>query len=75
MLNIFTTVFIAAGIVMFVDNMIPDSFNADMQFLDAFYYMIITSGTIGYGDFYPVKTVSRLTIIAIILSVITVFGN
>jgi hypothetical protein len=75
MLNIFTTVFIAAGIIMFIDNVVPSSFSADMRFVDAIYYMIITSGTIGYGDYFPINTVSRMTIIIIIVMIISVFGN
>jgi len=75
MLNIFTTVFIAAGIIMFIDNVVPDSFSSNMRFVDAIYYMIITSGTIGYGDYFPVSTVSRMTIIIIIVMIISVFGN
>eukprot|EP00347_Sterkiella_histriomuscorum_P005816 403355161 len=75
MLNIFTTVFIAAGIIMFIDNVVPQSFSSSMRFVDAIYYMIITSGTIGYGDFYPISTISRMTIIIIIVMIITVFGN
>lgn len=46
-----------------------------MRFVDAIYYMIITSGTIGYGDIFPVTTISRMTIIIIIVMIITVFGN
>lgn len=74
-LNLFTTVFISAGIVMLVDNIVPDSFSSEMKFIDAIYFMIMTSGTIGFGDYVPVKTVSRITIMIIIVTIISVFGN
>ncbi len=60
---------------MFVDNMMPGSFNGEMKFLDAIYYMIITSGTIGYGDYFPTSYVSRLVLIILIAIIISVFGN
>ena len=60
---------------MFIDNVSPNSFSQAMRFVDAIYYMIITSGTIGYGDIFPVTTISRMTIILIIVMIITVFGN
>lgn len=74
-LNIFTTIFIAAGIVMLVDNIHSGAFNANMQFIDAIYYMIITSGTIGYGDYFPTSSLSRMVLVVIIVMIISVFGN
>ena len=69
-LNLFTTVFIAAGIIKFVDNFLEDSFSQRLKFLDAMYYMIITSGTIGYGDIYPTSVLSRLVLMVIIVKII-----
>ena len=37
--------------------------------------MIITSGTIGYGDIFPVEVISRMVIVLIIVALITIFGN
>lgn len=74
-LNLFTTIFIAAGIIMLIDNIQPGSFNVSMEFIDAIYYMIITSGTIGYGDIYPVTSLSRIALVIIIVMIISVFGN
>ena len=74
-LNIITTIFIAAGIVMLVDNVQAGAFNNNMQFIDAIYYMIITSGTIGYGDYYPTSSLSRMVLVVIIVMIISVFGN
>jgi len=43
--------------------------------LDALYFMIITSGTIGYGDICPRTLLARSVVVVIILSVFFVFGD
>jgi hypothetical protein len=60
---------------MLIDNVVPNSFSSEMKFVDAIYYMIITSGSIGYGDYYPINYLSRLTIIVLIAMILSVFGN
>jgi hypothetical protein len=43
--------------------------------LDALYYMIVTSATIGYGDIYPKTLLARFLVVMIIMSVFFVFGD
>jgi len=75
LVSIVVTMFIAAGIVTFIDNQLEGSFSQTMTFLDAFYYMIVTASSIGYGDIYPTNTVSRMSIMVIIMMILSVFGN
>ena len=60
---------------MSINNMMENSYSLPMRFVDATYFMIITSGTIGYGDYYPVTFISRMVMIMLIIIIITVFGN
>ena len=60
---------------MSINNTIEDSYSLPMRFVDAIYFMIITSGTIGYGDYFPITFLSRMVMIMLIIIIITVFGN
>ena len=46
-----------------------------MFFLDAFYFMIVTSSTIGFGDISPYKVYARFIVLIIILSVLAYFAE
>ena len=72
-----SVLFIGAGIVNSVNDLVPGAYyypsNSDFDFLAAFYYMIVTSSTLGYGDIYPQVTVSRMiTVVIIIFMVFTI---
>ena len=64
-----------AAIVSIISETQADSFSLNIGYLDALYYMIITSGTIGYGDIYPRTLLARSVVVVIILSVFFVFGD
>ena len=46
-----------------------------MFFLDAFYFMIITSSTIGFGDISPYLVYVRFIVLGIILTNFAYFGE
>ena len=46
-----------------------------MYYLDTFYFMIVTTVKLGYGDIYPESIVSRLVVLAILLTIFAVFGE
>jgi hypothetical protein len=71
--------FIGAAIVKVLNISLDNAFytgsTKTLYYLDAFYYMIITAATIGYGDIYPNVFTSRIIMLAMILSVFAVFGE
>lgn len=50
---------------MVIDNKAVDSDEA-FHWHDAFYFMVVTFTTVGYGDVYPARPLSRLLIVGII---------
>lgn len=46
-----------------------------LDYLKASYYTIVSFSTIGYGDVYPLKTVSRLGVCIALVVNITVMSN
>ena len=73
--SLFATFFIAAGIVLFVQEIQPDAFNQNLVFDGSIYFVTITVGSLGYGDILPITPLSRMVTLVILLSVFTVFGN
>jgi len=71
--------FIGAGVAHAIDTIEAESFyNADFpkfDFLSAFYYMIVTSSTLGYGDIYPIKTASRMITIVLIIAMVGIISD
>ena len=49
--------------------------NENLKFFDAFYFIVITATTIGYGDIYPLKTESRLIVSVMIVIIFVIFGD
>jgi hypothetical protein len=73
--SMFSTLFIGAGVVIFIDDEWEMSFTFDLNYIDAIYYMTVTASTLGYGDIYPTAAVSRAVIIIVIMVVIYIFGT
>lgn len=74
-ISLFATLFIAAGVVIFIQDTISNSMSEDMKFVDSLYFVVVTVSTIGYGDIFPKKSWSRLAIAIMILVIFTIFGN
>jgi potassium channel subfamily T protein 1 len=72
-------VFIGAAVVKILNLSLPGAFftgaKAKLYYLDAFYFMIVTAATIGFGDVSPALFVSRMVMVFIVLSVFAIFGE
>eukprot|EP00743_Colponemidia_sp_Colp-15_P009627 GILK01010530.1.p1 GENE.GILK01010530.1~~GILK01010530.1.p1 ORF type:complete len:1075 (+),score=161.66 GILK01010530.1:432-3227(+) len=75
-LTLFSVLFIAAGFVFYCDTAY-NNFNGGaqdgetaMDYFTAFYYIVVTSFTVGYGDITPGDNISRLLVIIIIMTMI-----
>lgn len=44
-----------------------------VQFFEALYYMVVTFATIGFGDYFPTVTLSRLVVVVIIVVALYTF--
>ncbi len=68
--------FIGAGICLGMQEMVDNAFNVKkMNFIDAFYFMIVTCTTMGYGDIVPKRAWSRLLVIFIIIILFFMFSD
>lgn len=77
-MTLFSMLFIGAGIVHSIDTLNPHSYqspNEEFDFFTAFYYMIVTSSTLGYGDIYPVTTLSRMVSVVLVMSMVLIIGD
>mmetsp|Transcript_16259 Transcript_16259/g.26821 ORF Transcript_16259/g.26821 Transcript_16259/m.26821 type:complete len:1041 (-) Transcript_16259:265-3387(-) len=75
---IFVLVFCAAGILHFIEQSSPEEQVHDaaggkaLQFHEAFYFIVVTLSTVGYGDIYATTALSRMYVVAVILTAIVV---
>jgi len=72
--SLFSTLFIGAGVVIFIDDESTNAFSIELNYIDAIYYMAVTGSTLGYGDIHPTATVSRFAVVILIVVIIYIFG-
>ena len=72
-----SVLFIGAGIAHALNVIEKDSYecSTEFDFFTAFYFMIVTSSTLGYGDIYPLKTGARMVSIFLILVMVYVISD
>jgi len=68
-----SVLFIGAGIFHALNFLQEDSIycTTEFDFLTAFYFIVVTSSTLGYGDIYPLTATARL--ISVVLIVVLVY--
>lgn len=76
-MTIFSVLFIGAGIANALNTIDDNAFHAkgDFNFLTAFYYTIVTTATLGYGDIYPLQTTSRMMVVVMILTMVYILSD
>ena len=62
--RIYVSILAAVLFIGMVGLMVIESFSP----LDAFYFLIVTIATVGYGDLHPVTPLGKLLVIVIILA-------
>ena len=74
--SLISTIFVSAGIVLILQNNVKNSFSkSDLTFIDAVYFVIVTSSTIGYGDIVPTNTYSRMLVVILLIFLIYFFSE
>jgi len=74
--SLVSTIFVSAGTVTILQTYIPNSFNvSNLTFIDAVYFVIVTSSTLGYGDIVPTNTISRMLVIILLIFLIYFFSE
>ncbi|CAG9313180.1 unnamed protein product [Blepharisma stoltei] len=76
--TLFSVLFIGAGLLNALNATDKKSFyvnSGDFDFLTAFYYTIVTTATVGYGDVYPIATSSRIIVVLMILTMLYVISD
>ncbi|TAD79433.1 MAG: ion transporter [Oscillatoriales cyanobacterium] len=68
--TLFSIVFIYSGLIYQVEH--PKNSEVIENFLDAFYFAVVTMTTVGYGDITPVSKAGKLVTVLMILSGIAV---
>ncbi len=66
-------VYIAVFLCVIIGGMLALMFEEGFSFLDAFYFIIVTIATVGYGDLHPVTPLGKMTVIIVILLGVGVF--
>lgn len=78
-ITLLSFLFISAGVVNSINDLVDGAYyyptGTEFDFLAAFYYMIVTSSTLGYGDIYPLVTISRMATVIIICFIIFIITN
>ena len=69
LLTLLCLLFIAAGLIYNVEHNTP--YSAIHNFLDAFYFTVVTMTTVGFGDITPLSNAGRLVTLLMILAGIT----
>jgi hypothetical protein len=72
--------FFGTGIILAANDILPvfglSPFSQEnLNFIDAFYFMVVTSLSIGYGDITPVSGFSRILIITILFGFIVIVSD
>ena len=73
--SLLSTLFIAAGIIIFIDDETENAWTFNLNYIDAIYYVAVTGFTLGYGDIVPIREISRFTILITIVIIIYIFGT
>jgi voltage-gated potassium channel len=73
-ISLFSTLFISAGFIVFIDDTFNDAFSIRLNYIDAIYYIAVTASTLGYGDIFPKIEISRYFIMAVIVILIYIFA-
>lgn len=68
--TLFSIVFIYSGLIYQVEH--PQNSSVIENFLDAFYFSVVTMTTVGYGDITPVSKAGKLVTVLMILSGIAI---
>jgi len=66
-------IYITVFLFVIIGGIIALMFEEGFSFLDAFYFIIVTIATVGYGDLHPVTPLGKMTVIIIILCGVGVF--
>ncbi len=65
-LTLFTLIFVYAGLIYQVEHQINS--NQIVNFFDAFYFVVVTMTTVGYGDVTPLSQAGRLMTVLMIFT-------
>ena len=66
-------IYIAVFLCVIIGGMIALMYGEGFSPLDAFYFLIVTIATVGYGDLAPVTPLGKVIVIIIILRVAWVY--
>ena len=73
--SLLSTLFIAVGIIIFIDDEIENAWTFNLNYIDAIYYFAVTGLALSYGDIVPIHKISRFTILITIVIIVYIFGT